>query len=344
MPIPFASHSFHVYGLGNALVDTAIEVPESMLSQLDIDKGVMTLIDEEKACEIALALHDYPHTRACGGSAANTMIALAQFGGRGFYSCRVADDQDGLFYLQALQRAGVETQLTRSTLTSGAATGRSFILITPDAQRTMATHLGATAELSHIELAPKALRHTKWLYMEGYLAAQPNAAAATIEAYKLAKQHKIKIALTLSDPNMVTHCKSQLIAMLGDGVDLLFCNEEEALLFTETTTVTAACDRLKQVAKQFVITLGGNGSLVYDGKSQHHVAGYSVKAIDTVGAGDMFAGACLYGITHRQPLVTAADIGNYAASRIVTKIGPRFTTEEANTVLKEVHQRAVQSL
>ncbi len=332
---------FHVYGLGNALVDTAIEVPDAMLQQLNIDKGVMTLIDEQTALDIALALHDFPHTRACGGSAANTMIALAQFGGCSFYSCRVADDKDGLFYLQDLQRAGVATQLTKTNLVKGTATGRCFVLITADAQRTMVTHLGATAEFSRIELDPQAICNAEYIYIEGYLAAQENASTAAIEAYQLAKQHHIKIALTLSDPNMVTHCKTQLLAMIGDGVDLLFCNEQEALLFTDTTTLTDACDALKRYTKQFAITLGAKGSLVYDGNIYEHVPGYRVNAIDTVGAGDMFAGAFLYGITHNKSLTVAADLANYAASHIVTKIGPRLTTDEANAILDIIHRSNV---
>lgn len=329
------SRQFHVYGLGNALVDTAIETPDAVLQQLNIDKGVMTLIDEQTACDIALALHDYHHVRAGGGSAANTMFALAQFGGRGFYSCRVADDKDGTFFLQSLQQAGIDTQLTHDSLVTGTATGRCFVLVTPDAQRTMATHLGATAELSRTELDPQAICNAQYLYIEGYLAAQTNACAAAIEAYHIAKDHQVAIALTLSDPNMVTHCKTNLVKMIGDGVDLLFCNEQEALLFTQTTDLNDACDALKHTATQFAITLGGNGALIYDGNTCEHVPGYTVKPIDTVGAGDMFAGAFLYGITHQQPLTIAADIANYAASCIVTKVGPRLTTEEANAVLQK---------
>ena len=199
------ARQFHVYGLGNALVDTAIEVSEAQLQQLNVDKGVMTLIDEQTASDIALTLHDLPHTRACGGSAANTMIALVQFGGRGFYSCRVGNDQDGAFYLEALQRTGLESQLIKTQLPNGT-TGRCFAFITPDIQRTMNTHLGATAEFSQAELVPAAIQNAQYLYIEGYLAAQPLATKASIDAYQQAKQHGTHIAITLSDPNIVTHC------------------------------------------------------------------------------------------------------------------------------------------
>ncbi|MCD6056326.1 MAG: kdgK [Gammaproteobacteria bacterium] len=336
-----APHPLHVYGLGNALVDTAIEVNDRDLIDLQIDKGLMTLIDEERALQIALAFHDLPHTRACGGSAANTMIALAQFGGQGFYACRVANDGDGHFYLEALQKAGVKTCLNPTHLPSGVPTGRSFVLVTPDAQRTMCTHLGATGSFSRQDLKEDAIKEAEYLYIEGYLAAQADATIGSIAAYQEAKAHGTRIAITLSDPNMVTHCKGNLLKMIGDGVDLLFCNEQEALLFTQTDTIEAASNVLKHYAHQFVITLGARGSLVCDGESNHFVEGYPVKAVDTVGAGDMFAGAFLYGITHSYSLIQAAKIANYAASRIVMKIGPRLDEDEAANLVKTLRKEAV---
>ncbi len=326
---------YDVYGLGNALVDTAIEVPEQILTDLKIDKGVMTLIDEKTAYELSLALHDYPHVHACGGSAANTMIAVAQFGGQGFYSCRVAADQDGDFYFKELVAAGLDTNLSAQQRQDGT-TGKCYVLVTPDADRTMNSFLGATQDFCVSELVNDAIKASRYIYIEGYLVAQERARQAAILAKRIADENDVKTAITLSDPNMVQFFKEGLLEIIGNGVDLLFCNESEALLFTETTDIPSACQQLQQYAKKFVITLGPKGSLVYDGEHFHTVPGYQVKAIDTVGAGDMFAGAFLYGITHDYDYILAARMANLAAAKIVAKIGPRLTADEAESLLKEI--------
>lgn len=331
---------FDVYGLGNALVDRVVNVTEAELQALNIDKGVMTLIDESTASAMTAQLADFSPRRVCGGSGANTLIALAQLGGKGFYNCCVANDDDGLFYLAALNTAGLASQLDPKALPTGK-TGNCFAFITPDIQRSMQTYLGIGAELSEQDLSLEMIPKAKYLYIEGYLAAQPQATKAVIAAYQAAKQHGTRIAITLSDPNMVTYCKANLLAMLGEGVDLLFCNEAEACLFAQTQDLNVAVATLRTYAKQFVITLGAKGALLYDGRHCQQIDSEPVNAIDSLGAGDMFAGAFLYAVTQNYSLESATRIANDAAGCIVTKVGARLDQAEidrlrANLPISEI--------
>ena len=324
--------TLNVYGLGNALVDSIVDVTDTQLQQYQIDKGLMTLIDEKAASDLTALLQGLSYTRACGGSGANTLIALSELGGRGFYNCCVANDEAGVFYLDALKRANLQTQLDEATLPAGT-TGQCFAFITPDIQRSMQTYLGESANLSSADLSLDMIPKAQYLYIEGYLAAQPLATEAAIQAYQTAKQHGTQIAITLSDPNMVTYCKENLLAMMGDGVDLLFCNEEEAALFTQTDDLESTASALQRYAKAFVITLGAKGALIYQNDVMQIVPGYAVKAIDSLGAGDMFAGTFLYAITQNYTFKQAASMANYAASRIVAKVGARLDSSEIKALL-----------
>ncbi|MBA3661526.1 MAG: adenosine kinase [Gammaproteobacteria bacterium] len=321
---------FHVYGIGNALVDIDIEIEENTLERLNIEKGVMTLIDEATHHKLLHELHGIQHLKACGGSAANTLYTMQQMGGKTFYSCKIGADDAGDFFYQDMVSHGIQTNLL-DTKREGV-TGKCIVLVTPDADRTMNTFLGATALFSENQLSEKALSQAEFLYIEGYLVAQPDACLAAIKAREFANAHQIKVALSLSDPNMVTYFKKGLCDIIGNGVDVLFCNEREALLFTAADNLTIAKERLKAFAKTFVITMGGQGAFVFDGHEGLQISGYKVPVVDTVGAGDVFAGVFLFGITHGHDYFSAADLANYAASKVVSKFGPRLTQPEVEDV------------
>lgn len=329
----FYMKQFHVYGIGNALVDIDFEVSIKTLERLDIAKGVMTLIDEATHHRLLEELDGVKHLKSCGGSAANTLFTLQQLGANTFYSCKVGADEAGDFFHQNLLETGMHTNLDQD-MRKGT-TGKCIVLVTPDADRTMNTFLGETSNFSKEELSETALKNAEYLYIEGYLVASPSGCEAAVIARGMAKNHQVKTAISLSDPNMVTYFKEGLCAMIGGNVDILFCNEKEALLFTNTSDLMAAREALKEHAKTFVITLGGEGALIYDGEQFLQVAAYKVDVVDTVGAGDVFAGAFLYGISHGYGYFKAGDLASLAASKVVSKFGPRLDAIEMEAVVKE---------
>ncbi|MFA6238427.1 MAG: adenosine kinase [Bacteriovorax sp.] len=318
---------YDVYGIGNALVDMEFEVTTDFLQKASIEKGLMTLVDEARQTEIITTLHGIQHKRTCGGSAANTMIAVSQFGGKSFYSCKVASDETGDFYFKDLMDNGVDTNLSTSSLEPGI-TGKCIVLITPDADRTMNTFLGITQTLSSKELIEENIKNSNYVYIEGYLVASPTGKEAAIKARKIAEANNVKTALTFSDVNMVHYFNDGLVEMLGNGVDLLFCNEAEAYTFTKTNNVQDAASALKKVAKTFSITLGAKGAFVFDGHKEIYVVTTPVEAVDTNGAGDLFAGAFLYAINSGISFPEAAKLGCTASSLLVTQFGARLQKEQ----------------
>jgi sugar/nucleoside kinase (ribokinase family) len=323
---------YHVYGIGNALVDMEFEVTPELLEQLKIDKGVMTLVDETRQGEILERFQELTCKQSGGGSAANTMVAIAQLGGKGFYSCKVANDESGIFYLQDLQRCGLATNSHNGDGEAGI-TGKCLVMVTPDADRTMNTFLGITANFSEVEIVSDALKDSEYLYVEGYLVSSPTAKEAAIKAREIAQNAGVKTSLSLSDPNMVEFFQAGLLKIIGSGLDLIFANESEALKMAQTQELSDAIAYFKTLAKSFAITRGAKGSLIFDGKDTIEISAEPVKAIDTVGAGDMYAGAFLYGITHQMSYAEAGKLASAAASQIVTRFGPRLKTEQLQSLV-----------
>lgn len=326
---------YDVYGIGNALVDIEYEVDESFLSMYGIEKGLMTLVDASRQRELIKVLKRHMLKKQSGGSAANTIIASSQFGSNCFYSCKVADDELGDFYLEDLVNAGVDTNLTLHPRPTGH-TGRCLVMISRDADRTMNTFLGITTEFSEKELVPNALQNSSWLYIEGYLVANPVSQSTMVQAKKLADSNNVRTALTFSDPNMVKFFREGLNEVIGASVDLLFCNEAEALTYTGTENIQDAREALKKVAKTFVITQGSNGAMIFDGDTFIDIEPYPVTAVDTNGAGDMFAGAFLYGITGGHTYAQAGKIASLASSKVVSQYGPRLQWHQAKEILNQI--------
>jgi fructokinase len=329
------AHRFDVYAIGNALVDAEYRVTDDFLSRHGITKGLMTLVEEapQQALIAALDSEFGLEKRASGGSAANSIIAVAGFGGRSFYSCKVANDGTGDFYVHDLHAAGVSSNL-KPERESGVS-GTCVVMVTPDTERTMHTFLGITSDVSVNELVPEALAASQWLYVEGYLVSSASARAAVLEARAQARAHGVKIAMTFSDPAMVRLFKPGLAEMLDDGVDLLFCNEEEACLWSEALSVEAALENLKRVARQIVVTRGSQGALVWDGQRLVSIAPTPVTPVDSNGAGDMFAGAYLFGLTHDWSPERAGALASRAAAAVVGQFGPRLPLDTQAALLRE---------
>ncbi len=325
--------TYDVYGLGNALVDIEFEVTAEQLSDLGIEKGVMTLVDEPQQTKIVENLGGHESNRGGGGSAANTIIAVSQLGGRAFYSCRVAKDEMGQFYLGDLAKAGVATSIPPDDMAQGI-TGKCLVLVTPDADRTMNTFLGVSADVSPADVDTAALADSEFVYIEGYLVTGPSSKSAALFAVQHARECGCKVAFSLSDPNIVHFFRPAIEELLDGGVDLLFANEDEAKKIAQTDDLNEAIEYTKKIAKQFVITRGPDGATAYDGKSFHAIAPVPTKAIDTVGAGDMFAGVFLYGVTQGMDFPNAGRLASIAASQIVSNMGPRLKGDQLQDVLK----------
>ena len=327
---------YQVYGVGAALVDTEIEVNDTFLEQANIEKGLMTLVDEERQQELIslLADHMVASKRASGGSAANTIIGASYFGAKAYYSCKVANDENGEFYLQDIKDAGVDVD-SDSEKPAGI-TGKCLVLITPDAERSMNTFLGISETLSDNEVDLDAVANSEYVYIEGYLVTSPTGKAAAITVREHAEANGVKTAISLSDPGMVEFFGDGLQEMVGAKVDLLFSNEDEALGWTKTDNIEDAAEQMKASANTFAITLGSKGALVFDGETMHTIAPHVVTAIDTNGAGDMFAGAFLYAITNGYDFATAGKLACRSAAELVTRFGPRLPAAVHNELKAEI--------
>lgn len=331
---------YHVIGLGNALVDQEYKVTDEFLSQQSLEKSIMTLLDEKQQNTLldSLQQHFSLEKRAGGGSAANSLVALSQFGGHAFYCCKVANDEAGAFYRHDLENAGVATRLEQQN--NDGLTGKCVVMVTPDAERTMCTHLGITIDFSVEELELDKIAESEYLYIEGYLATSEIARHAVKKAREAALAAGTRIAVTFSDSSMVKYFREGLQEFLEPGVDLLFCNEEEALEYTGEKDFDLAMQSLLKRAREVVITRGPAGAVIGQEGKRIQVPGFKIKAIDTNGAGDMFAGAYLYGITQGFSPAVAGTLASRSAAEVVSNYGPRLDTDTQQAILQELGLQA----
>ncbi len=337
-----SSHHYHLYAIGNALVDTEYEVSDAELQAMGVDKGHMTLIDAPRRAELLHHAQGRPARRTGGGSAGNTVVALAQLGGNAFYSCRVADDELGAFYAADLEHNRVASNLSHTRALQGQ-TGSCLVLVTPDAERSMCTFLGATAELEASALHPKDIARSKVYYMEGYLAASPTGLQAALEGRRIAREAGAALALTLSDVSMIRFCRPGLDAMAAGGLDYLFCNEEEAQVWTGLQDIDAVVAAIGGLARVVCITRGAKGSLVLEGGAITAVPAPAIRAVDSNGAGDMFAGAFLFAATHGYPHDHAALLANRCAAAVVSQHGNRLKPGQLQALKAEFEHEVGQT-
>jgi len=313
---------YDIYGLGNALVDTEYQIDDGYLRSHGIDKGHMTLVDEQRLRTLLAGLADRPSKRISGGSAANTIFAAQGFGRKTYYSCKVASDAAGIHFIDDLTTAGV--QVNQNARSRTGTSGECLILITPDAERSMNTFLGISTALSRADLDEVALRSAKYFYVEGYLSSNGSSLDAAVTAREIAESAGVRTAVSLSDTSMVVHFREGLEQILGNGVDQIFCNEEEALAWARTDRLDIAISELSDIARHCNVTLGARGSISVTKGHQLPIEGFPVKPLDTNGAGDIYAGAYLATICRGKDAAEATRFANYAASRLVTHIGARL--------------------
>ncbi len=312
---------YDVFGVGNALVDIQARISDNWLSQTGFDKGIMTLVDDAQQQGVLSRLSGIHLNKCAGGSAANTIVGIADFGGRAAYAGKVSKDANGEFFLQDMRKMGVSIEVPPSP--SGQ-TGTCAVLITEDAQRTMLTNLGVSATLSEDDIDEETIRRSRYVYVEGYLLTNPVQKAAAYKAMNLAKQYGNKVALTASDPFLCNLCRDEIWSLLEGPVDLFFCNELEAQSLTGKTDVIECAAAIHKHAENVAMTLGANGSLLMHEGKAIPIEGVPVEAIDTTGAGDMYAGALLFGITNGMSWKQAGHLASHASARIVSQLGARM--------------------
>ena len=323
------TRQYDVYGVGHALVDIQYQVGPEFLAAHQIEKGVMTLVNEARQRELTAAVCGEPIAAASGGSAANTLIGVARFGGRAYYACLTGRDAWGHFYQRDLKAAGV---VTHPANRGAGKTGQCLVFITPDADRTLNTFLGTSSAIGPAQIQEEVIADSQYLYLEGYLLGSDDGFAAALRAQQMAQRHGTAIALTLSDPLAVRAFRARFDALLQGGIDVLFCNEEEARASTDTSDRKAAGAALASQVGTTYVTCGRDGALVYADDIHYQVPGVPVQAIDTNGAGDLFAGGVLYGLSHEYGPLNAARLGCYAAAQVVTRFGPRLEQSLADHI------------
>jgi len=311
-----------VVGVGNALVDVISMEDDGFLDAHGLVRGSMKLIEPDEGER----LYDAMGTaiEASGGSAANTLAGLASLGGTGGFIGRVRDDQLGAVFAHDIRAVGVEFPVPKAT--TGAPTGRSLIVVTPDGERTMSTLLGAASELCPDDVDEAFVARAQVTYLEGYLFDQEAAGEAFRKASRAAHEAGRLVALTLSDSFCVERFLESFRGLVEDTVDILFGNEDELRLLYETSSNEEALRAAEAVCDLVVLTKGADGSTVSKGGVRVDVPAEPVRVVDTTGAGDLYAAGFLYGLTHGRDLETSAKLGGMAAAEVISHVGARPET------------------
>ena len=325
--------SYDVYGIGNAIMDMQVQTDDGFLASIGVDKGIMTLVEEARQQEVLAALAGHRVNQCSGGSACNTIVGVADFGGRAALACKTGTDHFGRQYVDELRLFGIVVEVAPN----GGQTGTCVVLITDDAQRTMLTHLGVSAELGPDDIDAAEIAQAQYIYVEGYLFTGESTRAAALKAIEVAKQLGVKVALTVSDPFLIHLFRDQLWELIEGPVDLLFCNKEEARALTDLDDPIDCAREIHKHAPNVALTLGASGSIIMHNGEVLPIEGVEVAAIDTTGAGDMYAAGVLYGITSGMTWKQAGQLGSHAAARIVSQLGARmerkFTPLEIRALL-----------
>ncbi len=335
---------YDVMAIGNALVDHEYVLSDAALEETELTKGNMTLagIEEQQQLLAYFKLAEIePSKQAGGGSAANTMFTFASLGGKPFYACRVGDDDQGAFYLRDLHEAGVAT--SDKSIHEGGVTGSCVVAVTEDGERTMQTYLGTSSEIAADNVDFDALTQADWLYIEGYLAMSESIQPAMTQLRQQAGIHNAKIAVSFADPAVVKFAKDGLLNMLGNKVAVIFCNSEEAKLFTDKKQVKAAARALLEYCQIAVVTDGANGAVIaHQPNDEAEVEVYDVatpavaNVIDTNGAGDNYAGAFLYALSQQYSLPECGRLASEISAQVIQQFGPRLVSQDYRDIAQRV--------
>jgi sugar/nucleoside kinase (ribokinase family) len=315
------AREFDVCGLGNSLVDILLELTDDEFAALGFERGTMRLVEPAEQRGLIDTFRDHEPRLVSGGSVANSVIACSQLGGRAAFIGCVGDDRYGLHYAGEFEELGIE--FCNPPLV-GETTGTCVSIITPDAERTMRTSLAVSSHLAARHVDADRLRASEWLFIEGYVFANPNTGQHAIrEAIRVARAGGVKVAVTCSEAFVPQVFGEAFFAALS-AADLLFCNAAEAMAVAKGERVADAFAKLKGVVPNCVVTDGPNGAFVRFGGAEYHVPAFPCEPKDLTGAGDMFAGAFLYGVTHGIAPDRVARAANFLAMKVITQIGARL--------------------
>ncbi len=311
-------------GLGNAIVDIIVNIEDEFLEINNLEKGSMNLINSDESqrllenCKVIKQIS--------GGSSANTVVCLAELGNDVQFIGRVKNDQFGNFFSSDIKKS--KTIFNTPPTNEGASTAHSIILITPDAQRTMCTYLGASIEFESKDIDFSVLKESKYLYLEGYLWDSKLAKNAFLKAAQIAKQSNTKIILSLSDSFCVDRHRKSFLKLIDEYVDIVFCNESEVLSLFQKDKLANFQKDLSSLCELVVVTLGNKGSLVVNNDYIEVIKSITKeKVIDTTGAGDIYAGGFIHGLINNYSLKKCGEIGSICAGQIITQIGSRSNTD-----------------
>jgi len=311
---------FDVVGIGNAIVDVLVQADDDLLDNFELTKGTMALVDEHQAETLYASVG--PGLETSGGSAANTLAGVAQLGGRAGFIGRVRDDQLGGIFAHDIRSVGARFDTPAAT--TGPSTARCLILVTPDAQRTMCTYLGASVGLDPADLDLDLVAQTKVLYLEGYLWDSEEAKAAFIAAAEVARAHGGEVALSLSDAFCVERHRDSFQELVDGHVDILFANEMEITALYKANNFEEAADQVRGRCKVAALTRSELGSVILNGSGTHSIEPFQLgPLVDTTGAGDLYAAGFLHGYTQGQGLDACGRLGSLCAGQVVTQLGPR---------------------
>ncbi len=314
--------TFDVVGIGNALVDIEVRVEEDFVQSLGVTKGGMTLSSVEDQKRILDSVRERANKISSGGSAANTIHGVGAMGGKGYYLGRVADDDFGQHYTDDMRDCGVGFP-GPDAATGG--TGTCVILVTPDSERTMFTHLGISSELHSGNVDEAIIQNAGAVYIEGYLWTGDETRDAAIKMADTAREERVPVAFTLSDAFIVNAFRDALIDFIRWKVDILFCNDVEARAMFNTEDTEAAFEQLKGMVDTLFLTRGKEGAWACNSEFEKvEIGSFPVKAVDTTGAGDLFAGGALLGLTRKLPLKQCGILGSYCAAQVVSHMGARL--------------------
>jgi len=312
-----------VLTLGNALVDVLVYADDDFVDRTGVEPGAMTMVDAARSDEIYAEMG--PAVEVSGGSAANTAAGIASFGGKAAYIGRVADDTFGKVFAHDLRSVGVHFDTPLAV--GGAPTGRCLVIVTPDAQRTMCTFLGAGAELDESYVDDALVESAAVTYLEGYIWDPPPAKDAVRRAAAVAHRADQRVALTLSDPFCVERHRQEFRELIEGHIDILFANEHEITMLYEVDTFDQALHHVRGHCEIAALTRGPHGSVIVAGDDVHVIDAYPARVVDTTGAGDLYAAGFLYGFTHGFGLAKCGQLASLGAAEVISHLGARPAKE-----------------
>lgn len=312
--------TYDVVGIGSPLIDFTINVTDSILEELEMKKGQMHLIDAGKSRDIFEKLKEYKIEKTPGGSSANTLAGLSVFGGSGVFMGKVGNDENAEYYIEMTEKSGTKSMLKNHT----GITGHAITFISPDFERTFATHLGAALFFRKEDVEAHVIKDSNILHIEGFLLELPEIRDAVIYAMNTARESGVKISIDLADPGLITRIPDVIDDVVRNHADIVFVNETEAKAFTGKEE-EEALNTISGMCEIAVVKLGSFGSLIKTGNKMYRIPVSKTEVVNTNGAGDMYAAGLLYGISRKIPIERSGRIASFAASRVVSQVSTRLS-------------------